>query len=931
MGRGALYPSQLPVPEASHDPTSSPEPPSSPPELPLDDTAELPDSPPEHNSPRSIVEPITQHNDAVEIVGAVLERHASENPDTIMTDVDAPEDDAVAQDSEDYLSFFASHGVEETQPEAFEEVPADSDAPDSDEETQDDIAGGAPMADAASDSGRGGDLSEEVPHQPEAFDMSDFEVGICTLINKHQLPRSVYDELCNVLLLIKPTPPEILNLPKRIDTLKKKLRKQLPLLQMRKRQLHLDPTKLPTRGSHTEDLHMFDMRAVFSRMLQPERLLKRGHLDMAEFVDDPVEFYQSRSWSGSNRTTSGKFAMIKGREEILTSEFVWYTVGSATRLGRVAHVGRDRRSTAKAAGTDGAVILQLSPVATVTDVQNKYPNIYNDAASARPRVPSRVEEIFLVENAQLTDVVESQLIKREPRVFLDYSWATTGNQFPSASVMKYYVRQIISLGATPRIRKLALSHPHPGELEIKTYGRTALLSKLARSKHLVYSFPYTMFIDGFGVYRNMYRSIISMYVQFAFLNETERRRQINVFPLSLGPFGADWEDVVRSLTHLADLESGVEVTLDNGQKVIVAAPCLAYIGDMPQQQANSGCRSQNAEHFCRHCLVGKEDRANLYYNIVLNGRYHFEMIRCRQAANSKAEREKREIFQELGLAPKEPPLQALTPALDLFRSRPPDAVHSEWKGIARQMITLLFEDIIKNEFHDRFATEFAQLPIPPGWPRNQNIKRYHGSYSISEYGPASMMLPLVMRTWMQDIHVKPKFLAAMEDVLETRRDDSGHSGVDFIVHCYDMVAKSNAVFLGRQMHRLDKAHVHQLAIESRERYQDLLTIAADAASKRIAAAQIAVGKPRSRLVRSLSQSSASEREQEPGPRFGEEEEFSEASLTKKGVEAEEKRAEQLKRKMSTPNIHTILHFYDAVVQYASVLNVITLQGEDRHR
>ncbi|KAF1938513.1 hypothetical protein EJ02DRAFT_303464, partial [Clathrospora elynae] len=210
----------------------------------------------------------------------------------------------------------------------------------------------------------------------------------------------------------------------------------------------------------------------------------------------------------------------------------------------------------------------------------------------------------------------------------------------------------------------------------------------------VFSFPYTAFIDAFGVYRNMHRSITGKYLQFAFLGEIDRRSQINVFPLTLGPFGADWEEVVRSLMHLTELERGVEVKLDNGTSIVICAPCLAYIGDMPQQQANSGCKSQNAKHFCRHCLISSTDRADLNYNITQSGRYHFEMLRCRNEANRKSARERDDMFQNLGLATKQTPLQVITQSLDLFRSRPADAVHAEFKGIARQTITLLFDDIL---------------------------------------------------------------------------------------------------------------------------------------------------------------------------------------------------------------------------------------------
>jgi hypothetical protein len=119
--------------------------------------------------------------------------------------------------------------------------------------------------------------------------------------------------------------------------------------------------------------------------------------------------------------------------------------------------------------------------------------------------------------------------------------------------------------------------------------------------------------------------------------------------------------------------------------------------------------------------------------------------------------------------------------------------------------------------------------------------------------------------------------------------------------------------------------MHDLAVESRERYQDLLAIAVTAASKNTAAAELAIGNPSSRIFAAVSRESSMEHEVSPGPHFGEEE------LHLKGVAKERERVKALIRKQSTLNVHTILHFYDAVVQFTSVLNVVTLQGEDRYR
>ena len=206
--------------------------------------------------------------------------------------------------------------------------------------------------------------------------------------------------------------------------------------------------------------------------------------------------------------------------------------------------------------------------------------------------------------------------------------------------------------------------------------------------------PYTIFIDGFGVYRNNYRSLTGIYAQFAFLNAFDRNRNINVFPITLGPYGALWKDVVTSLTHLTQLDAGVELILDDGRCLILFTPSIYYLSDIPEQIQNSGCRSARAVRFCRSCRITKSQGGDLLFDTVIEGRYHFEMLRIRAEAEKKAMRPCLEQLFEEGLADEQTPLVLLTPALDLNNTRPADSGHLKLKGVSSKALSLLFSDII---------------------------------------------------------------------------------------------------------------------------------------------------------------------------------------------------------------------------------------------
>jgi hypothetical protein len=69
----------------------------------------------------------------------------------------------------------------------------------------------------------------------------------------------------------------------------------------------------------------------------------------------------------------------------------------------------------------------------------------------------------------------------------------------------------------------------------------------------------------------------------------------------------------------------------------------AYIGDMPQQQVNSGMKSQNANLGCRFCYINADERGDVDFDHHLNGRYHHQVVAMREDMETirrKAEKEK---------------------------------------------------------------------------------------------------------------------------------------------------------------------------------------------------------------------------------------------------------------------------------------------------
>ena len=72
------------------------------------------------------------------------------------------------------------------------------------------------------------------------------------------------------------------------------------------------------------------------------------------------------------------------------------------------------------------------------------------------------------------------------------------------------------------------------------------------------SFPYLLFVDDFGIHRNMYRALKAFYLIPACLSYDERRKLANVFTITLGPHGANLDDVIESIRQpIQELDAGM--------------------------------------------------------------------------------------------------------------------------------------------------------------------------------------------------------------------------------------------------------------------------------------------------------------------------------------------------------------------------------------
>lgn len=625
------------------------------------------------------------------------------------------------------------------------------------------------------------DPSTLVPYQQNRFlQLSEFQLALGLFAHIFGLNRNQYAALREVMGLLrggdKPrsAPPSIQVLPNQLATLKNQVKQRFPLLDMRIAEVPLRLEKLPTERATrkldeqartgkaiTADLHFIDPEALFVTFLASD-VAQAMHTGLALFVDEPTELYHSHSWASSVRTTSGEYAHVYGSDAdtsgpveldvIFPSDFVLYCCleeacicqdasgndPQNAHIGRVYGIGKDHQ-TEFCTEQQGDIALQIQEAfrpASLRDPRMLPPHPINT-------MPGGQGEFELVISLRPIFIPETYLISRARDIIAcDYFWGEE-HEDPSPAVAgkgksvatrarkkeypKYshrpevpYRRYTVRRGFLDnKIIPLCYTHPIRAELKLEVYTRALFEDGWAKFK--VISCPILIFIDGFGLYRNSYRSLIGIYAIMASMTGVDRHRQANIFPITLSPHGSNFDDTIHALQSLGTLDRGVRKTI-NGESIIMCVPTLCYIGDMPQQDKNSGFRGPKALKFCRFCVIGQQavksgqPNAVLDFDAITHGRYHRQLVEMRQQIDAlPTVAAKKANGSQWGLSEDRPKLADLSPALDLILSRPPDPAHSEYNGLSELMHCLLLDRILTAPAVKAYTRELRVWPFPPGW------------------------------------------------------------------------------------------------------------------------------------------------------------------------------------------------------------------------
>jgi hypothetical protein len=430
-------------------------------------------------------------------------------------------------------------------------------------------------------------------------------------------------------------------------------------------------------------------------------------------------------------------------------------------------------------------------------------------------------ELILMEDS-VKEIPERNVRGRREGFRMDYRFDNgigSARRLDNQPYENGFIRRIFN-AKSDTIRATCQSSPLKGELEIEEFTRDFLEEKAPS----MWSLPLVCFRDGFGVYRNMYRSLTGLYMSIAGMDQRQRSRRVNNFALTLGPHGSDTGVVLRSIKAIKTLDKGIEVTV-KGEKRWLCAHIHVYTGDMTQQNLDAGILAPSATYSCRHCLIPKAKRSDLDFDIIAEGRYHHHMKEYREYYGSTmASSNFGKMCSKVGLKVGDSALTDITKAIDMIEDFPMDPAHLHFFGLGKRSQTLLITAVFTPAAQKEYVRELQRFPFPPGWNRLQSPLHHLKSWSLQECARGMVITPMLLRDWLRAGHLKDEYLKAAgsvfkEEIRRTGIDETNgtamdQAAVEEIIHCYALLANGALVLMSSFIPLDKRGSFHSIVLEA---------------------------------------------------------------------------------------------------------------------
>ena len=245
-----------------------------------------------------------------------------------------------------------------------------------------------------------------------------------------------------------------------------------------------------------------------------------------------------------------------------------------------------------------------------------------------------------------------------------------------------------------RVKFLRQLHSTKNELKIEYFDRNWFIEIF--NKFFLFLF-YFLFVNDFEIHKNMYRFLKIFYLIFVNFLYKKRRILINVFIVILNSHDAHFKNVIEIFDKTIRTLNRDQNLNINEKQTTICVFIMTFLKNMSQQTNNTKFFRHNVIMKCRTCLCSKNDRNDLNYDVIVNDRYHWNIVRQRDQIQNLSKKKQKIFVQKTNIKINFFFMIRFVFLLNFVLSRSYDFFHFEWKNINKIMHNFLLLFILSKK------------------------------------------------------------------------------------------------------------------------------------------------------------------------------------------------------------------------------------------
>lgn len=445
--------------------------------------------------------------------------------------------------------------------------------------------------------------------------------------------------------------------------------------------------------SHENNMYYFDLRMLISTILSTNWASTTFHIDMTNIVDNSFEYWHFFSWKSFIRTCSQNYVTYFDLISIIFSDFVCFfrekICFAPKNVEQMMFFDRDRRSLSS---TRDNVLLRIRLICIAENIRK----IYHVDFTFHSKF-SKTKYIF-IENDDCWIELKHII------TYFFHIYIQRIHQIHHSIISNEIVIDCVFNARFHILRSFDLLHSLRAKLEISAFEKKNLIIRL---KNDIRSCSLFIFVDVFELYRNIYWVLTDVYALFAVLCNFDKQKNQNCFVFILKFHNVSFKNIINDFRiEIKILDRDCQLNL-NEKKTWMWVFIIAFLKNMKQQQKFAEFLKSKIFRCCRFCDANEKNRKNLNRNIILNDRYHHQILKLRRQIlqfNEIIKKKKNFILHDLSV--KSFFLISIIFVLNTILNYSSNSAHSEYYKMMRHLYSVIEKNILIIKTFEKFNNVF---------------------------------------------------------------------------------------------------------------------------------------------------------------------------------------------------------------------------------